>query len=82
MGNSAYCPLLIAIIYQQTHAKQVNYIKQQSDIIFKEFHSFDILPFSCKKDLIDSKIYFADSLFKEDWPNMIKGFLAFLMQMQ
>ena len=51
-----------------------------SEIIFKEFHSFDILLFFCKKDLIDSKINFADLVFRADLPNIIRGFFASLIR--
>ena len=36
------------------------------EITFKEFHSFDILSLFCKKDLMDSKTYFADLFFNID----------------
>jgi hypothetical protein len=52
-----------------------------SEIVFKEFHSSDILLFFSKKDLTDSKIYFADFVFRADWPNIIRGFFASLIRL-
>ena len=52
-----------------------------SEIVFNEFHSSDILLFFFKKDLTDSKIYFADLVLRDDWPKIISGFLASLIKL-
>ena len=55
-------------------------VAASSEIILSAFHSLDVFLFLSKKDLIASKIYFADFVFRADWPNIIKGFFASLIK--